>query len=257
VATPAPAGGGADVSALTLKQYAALSAEIEISIERTPEILSAHGLTTESKSALDARWQTKFSQDGMAALEYLRLLGQEKARLKSSGAVAPAVPPPAAVAPLKPQKPGLGGTSMALDIGAAVAAALPFAGSAPGAKAATTQQTASSPAMKPKPVGSGTGFVPADIVKKAAVPFGAAPPPAVAAPRPPELTVQQYASLCAELAVYPARADAIRLKYRVADAQTMAALEGVWRERFAKDPATRADWQKQAEQFQTWLRTQR
>lgn len=265
----AAATGGVGV---VLKQYAALSAELELSIERTPEILAAHGLDADSKAALDARWQAKFSQDGVAALDYLRLLAQEKARLKASGSARPAAkparaaPPPAA-AGAAPAKAGLAATSMNLDLDAAIAAALPFGAAAQGARAsaptpapatraAGPTPSADAPKPRPAPVGSGTAFIPEEMVAQAAVPF-AGTPKAAAPARGPDLTLQQYASLCAELAVYPERADSIRLKYRVGDAQAMAALEGVWRDRFARDAAARADWQKQVEQFQRWLRSQR
>ena len=55
----------------------------------------------------------------------------------------------------------------------------------------------------------------------------------------PELTVEQYASLCVEIALSPDRLDYTLYRYHIT-AEQRAALDTHWRARFAAEPALRA-----------------
>ena len=73
---------------------------------------------------------------------------------------------------------------------------------------------------------------------------------------PPELTLEQYAWLCAETAVFPALAQEANRKYGIADERTRGALDRQWRERFTAEPAIRAAWKSLLTRCKSWLREQ-
>jgi len=88
--------------------------------------------------------------------------------------------------------------------------------------------------------------VPADLVSP------------LAAPLPfssslPQLTLQSYASLHAELSVSPANAGEILRRYGVADEATRRALDDAWRARLAASPRTQAEWQRLYNEYREWL----
>jgi hypothetical protein len=98
-----------------------------------------------------------------------------------------------------------------------------------------------------------TAYLSGDAIPKAALPFVAKQGGGEA--RPPELTLQQYASLCAELAAAatPALSASILAKYRVADPSARAALDAKWAAELAKAPASRAEFERLMAQYRAWL----
>lgn len=70
----------------------------------------------------------------------------------------------------------------------------------------------------------------------------------------PQLALETYASLCAELRVYPQRASEILRKYRIADEEARRALDAEWQARMSGQPATRAEWQRLCATYEGWLR---
>jgi hypothetical protein len=72
-------------------------------------------------------------------------------------------------------------------------------------------------------------------------------------PGAPRLTLQQYASLKAELSIYPNREPEILVRYHVFDASAWQALEREWRGRFEADPTLHARWQELASRYRAWL----
>ncbi len=184
-------------------------------------------------------------------------------------APAQAAPPSAAPAPPsfgapRPRAPAaLSGTSMSLVI--PKTSALPFARTA-----------APTPAPAPPPVRASfagvTGELPPDLVARLAgsgLPFPAskgrpgeappkppqdagAPPPPAAPPAPaaPSLTLQQYAALCAELAVFPARTEEIFQRYGLGERRLRAMVDGTWQARLRQSPAEKEAWVRQ---YQFWL----
>lgn len=73
---------------------------------------------------------------------------------------------------------------------------------------------------------------------------------------PPELTLEQYAWLCAETAVFPDLAQEANRKYGVADERARGALDRQWRERFTAEPALRTAWKELLTRCKSWLREQ-
>ena len=124
----------------------------------------------------------------------------------------------------------LSGTSM--DFGAIRAAVLPFA---PAASA--------SPPGPPR----GAELAPGEPLWST-VPR---PSPASAPPAPsPTLTLQQYASLCAELAVFPDRTEAIFQQYGLGNLPDRVAVGLAWQERLRHNPEEHQGWQRI---YQRWL----
>ena len=79
-----------------------------------------------------------------------------------------------------------------------------------------------------------------------------APRPAVPAPAapPPTLTLQQYASLCAELAVFRDRTEAIFHQYGLGNPRDRLFVDLGWQERLRRNPAEHQGWQVL---YQRWV----
>ena len=95
--------------------------------------------------------------------------------------------------------------------------------------------------------------VPTDLVTKIArgsTPFpngpmsgGGATPPA------PSLTLEQHASLSAELTVFRDRTEAVFAKYHLSDLRQRATIESAWRDRLQKNPTEEREWQRLREHY--------
>lgn len=84
---------------------------------------------------------------------------------------------------------------------------------------------------------------------------GSALPPMAAKPAPlPQLTLDAYASLCAELWVFPSRAADILRKYGVVDDVMRRELDHRWGDLFTTVPLLREEWQRKVTSFGDWLR---
>lgn len=79
------------------------------------------------------------------------------------------------------------------------------------------------------------------------------------APLPPSslvpLTLEQYASLCAELSAAPTRRQEILFRYRVADEAALARLDAAWAGRLAASPGERVRYDGLVREFLLHLRT--
>jgi hypothetical protein len=80
--------------------------------------------------------------------------------------------------------------------------------------------------------------------------------PRSAGPAFPRLPLQSYASLCAELTVYPERAAEILGKHGIKDDQARRALDADWRARLAEHADTREAWRGMCAQYEGWFRQQ-
>ncbi len=91
-----------------------------------------------------------------------------------------------------------------------------------------------------------------------ALPFdqgGSAPAPgAPGATQWPALTLDAYASLCAELAVFPLKFVDILRKYGVTDDAMKRGLDQHWRDLFTTAPPLHEEWQRKTAGFCEWLR---
>jgi hypothetical protein len=73
----------------------------------------------------------------------------------------------------------------------------------------------------------------------------------------PELTVDQYASLCAERRVTPIEQLTIAQRYGLASAADLETLDASWRARLDADAAARHVFAQKVEAFEAWLRSRR
>ncbi|AUX21778.1 uncharacterized protein SOCEGT47_022660 [Sorangium cellulosum] len=67
--------------------------------------------------------------------------------------------------------------------------------------------------------------------------------PSSAAPAP-ALSLEQYASLCADLAASPGDAEALFARYGLGRPEARLAVDGFWRDRLARDPAAHRRWRE-------------
>ncbi len=169
---------------------------------------------------------------------------------------APAAPPPAAPPPAAPP-PAAASLKASLaqtTIGTVISplASLPFAATGkPAAPAppAPPRNDAALPFAAPAPAPAQTPPPPA--------PPQPAPAPAAQAPLLiGGLTLEQHASLCAELAYNPAVENETFARYRVTR-EGKAGMDRQWKERFAADPALEARFRKAYLTYFTFLTTRR
>ena len=73
----------------------------------------------------------------------------------------------------------------------------------------------------------------------------------------PRLTVEEYASFCAEMTVYPEWWAAIFLRYRVLHAAARGALDAHWGKCFLEQAEVRAVFEEKLSVFTAWLRLRR
>ncbi|MFT3767296.1 MAG: hypothetical protein QM820_17495 [Minicystis sp.] len=148
---------------------------------------------------------------------------------------APALPPPSPAVSRPPAK--LTGTAD-MDLGPVLKRVLPFAG-----------ESAASPANAAQPVNTAQPANTAQPTQTAAsAPITNTPPAA-----PPSLTLEQYASLSAEISHAPEHVALIRARYFIASDDALRALQRTWQARFAADPALEARFHALLAQYRAWL----
>jgi hypothetical protein len=202
-----------------------------------------------------------------------REMGEEGATVRSPSLDERPAAPPQAEPPSLPVKPlsppvdpprppearpveDLKITSVALDVPAEFReqmARWPFKPRAPGTELARTLQV---PVLnlnqgKTAPLGD-------DSIAKAvaALPFFGSKVGAALVPLP-RLPLETYASLRAELSVWPDRSAEILPRYHVMNEAARRALEEHWERELAASPEARATFDKALAEYTAWLRTQR
>ncbi len=147
-------------------------------------------------------------------------------------------------------------TSESLAGALPAAAALPF-GQAPSAEF-VGEMSAPRAGASEATVGGATLPLGVDLLGKMRkeLPFmkaaSAVPVSAPAAPVP-RLTLDTYASLCAELSVAPERAQEILKKYGIGDEAARRGVDREWGERLSTHPETQILWQRKVTEFRAWL----
>jgi hypothetical protein len=63
-------------------------------------------------------------------------------------------------------------------------------------------------------------------------------------PASPLLTLEQYAALCAELAVFPAASESIFQRYGLTDEDRRSAVDAAWKARLVHQPSRYREWQE-------------
>ncbi|WP_437854442.1 hypothetical protein [Sorangium sp. So ce363] len=144
-----------------------------------------------------------------------------------SGSPSHAAAPAEASRALGPAAPRVGGET--LDISSVVAAVL-AQGSSVRPASAVPQGT---PDVR-------TSLAPHDVL------------PADAAPGPPTLTLEQYASLCVEFAAAPGQAQEISSRYGLTQEQ-WTNVNAYWTGRMSSEPAVRAAWERACVTYRQWL----
>ena len=110
------------------------------------------------------------------------------------------------------------------------------------------------PAKAPPPAAVGpavqsgeTAFVP--VIEEAAE--------AIAAADLPDLSVEQYASLCVDRTMSPGADAAVAERYRVLTQEALQALDTRWSQRFQAEGELYRRWQQAYAQYEAWIRSQR
>lgn len=73
--------------------------------------------------------------------------------------------------------------------------------------------------------------------------------------KPPELSVEQYASLCVERALNPGDDSAVAKRYQVLTEQALRSLDARWRQRFETEGELYRRWQQAFSQYEAWLKS--
>jgi hypothetical protein len=164
----------------------------------------------------------------------------------------PAAPPAVLAPPIREERPARGPEPPPVHH-----PALPFR---TGAAVVPAPIVAELPPIAPDLLGfTADGALISPLAKQRATPFSpepARPTEPAATPALPELTLDQYASLCAERATFPEQEEAIARKYGLATAQ-LGELDDLWRRALQADEGKRHDFDGKVEQFSAWLRQRR
>jgi len=73
--------------------------------------------------------------------------------------------------------------------------------------------------------------------------------------KPPELSLEQYASLCVERTLQPGRESEVAKRYQILTAQALHALDARWRQRFHNEGELFRRWQHAYAQYEAWVRS--
>lgn len=172
-------------------------------------------------------------------------------------AAPPAPPPPPAARPAGQPAPraSLSGTALAHD--PLPIPALPFPAANSAAAPLPKKNRPSTSVGASRGVGAGPLPIPAGVkLFSDDAPAAPLPPSPPAAPAPPRLTLEQHASLCAELGRAPEREAEILHRYGVAPAERRA-LDDHYRAVVAASPPLRAAWNSAFQTYAAWLATPR
>ncbi|WP_159396911.1 hypothetical protein [Sorangium cellulosum] len=171
----------------------------------------------------------------------------------STAAPTPPRPAPRSADPASLVPPGMRGFTalrgtQPTSSAASTAPVLPFGPPAPPAPAKPAAASAEVPEGM-RGFTSSTGTQPASGAPPAAVlPFSSSArrqaSDAPASPPAAALSLEQYASLCAELAASPGDAEALFARYGLGQPEARLAVDSAWRDRLARDPSAHRRWQE-------------
>jgi hypothetical protein len=108
----------------------------------------------------------------------------------------------------------------------------------------------------PGPAGAASAAAPAQRLASESA-TAPTPPGAASTARPAELSLAQYAALCAELAVFPEQAEAIFGRYGLSVPRDRLAVDLAWKERLRRDPADHQQWQARYRHYVAYWTEQR
>ncbi|MFO0761964.1 MAG: hypothetical protein U0359_36325 [Byssovorax sp.] len=156
-----------------------------------------------------------------------------------------AAPSPAAPVKIAPKRPDLGATTVGAISPFASRSVLPFQTARPPSDPAASTPVTNVPAASTPVTSVPAASTPVTSVPAASTPVTSVPAASAPAAAPPhDLTMAQYASLCAEVAASPADAEATFARYGLASPADRQAVDQRWRERLAADPEQHRAWQR-------------
>lgn len=243
---------------VTLERYAEMRAEMEVGKLRE-EVLARAGLTINEWTVAQREWLEKMGTElerGRFELtnRYTQAFLERQRELKRPAAAAPALPPivvpepPSAAIKDEPMQLPAAGSPTPEPPVRSTTAILSIAQLASLAKDPLPFRPTSDTSPLPRP------RRPLD----SALPFRAAAPNVSSAPapphRPPTLTLDQYASLCAMLAVFPQQAEAIFAQHNLGAREDQLTLDHQWKERLRRDPTEYQAWSALYQRWHThWM----
>jgi hypothetical protein len=281
---PTPAAGPmGGLSVLDLSFYRYVAAKAHLAEHPGDEEHVRVKMALPDFAKIDAAWQLRLQSDPALARDYRQLLDHERGKIRNAakrGASAPVAAAPPKVEAPPPSRNPLAGTALTVDVPRGPV--LPFAADAPPASTAAPPSAAAKPAAETPPPSraplSGTALA-VDVPRGPALPFAGEPekkakrlgemsmglripehlrnraePPA--SPATPELTLEQHASLCCELAAAPEQSAETLLRYRLSAAQKEQ-LDRHFAERFAREPGLREAWDRAHAAYREWWLAQR
>jgi len=221
---------------LRLYSYVAIKAQLAENPGQEERVLRQ--LSVMDFATTDAGWRVLLAADADLARDYRRLFEMQRAKLHGARGAATS-PRSAPLASPQPSRTSLAGTSMAFHIPRG--SALPFASGVPTAEAVAPSPVASVPSTRALLAGTSLAV---DVPHKAALPFEGEPPGATSSrtARPPDLTVEQHASLTRQIAVAPERALETLARFTLTPTEKVAA-DHHFALRFAQEPGLRKTWE--------------
>ncbi len=202
---------------LTVERYAEVLAHtVYFGMARRSEVLERLGVEEPAWAAADAKWTQALVDEA--------LQDEHPVTVAFAASFAPVH------GRLKAEKPVIGSIGAPLAVAPAPAPARP-----------------EDPPSQPVPVEATPTYLRVDARK---VPETSAAVALPAAGPPPPLTLQRYASLCAEVAVFPDRAEAIFHAYGFGEVHDRRAADLSWQERLRRNPAEYQGWRAL---YQRWI----
>jgi hypothetical protein len=268
---------------LTLAQFAELSALARSSSPPFQDSLAARGMSEEDWSAARTAWnraieaEIERGDDGLV-VAFAEALAEAKERLRreppETGSRRESVLPKGPPAPFPLASASRASPPELLSIteappnpafvpaSAHVAPPAPVTAPAPAAASGHVPQLPRVEAESPRL--DVTAKLPLQEIIARILPFqpaSSSPAPAPQSPASPvasaapipRLTPEQYASLTAELAVRPHRADEVRARYFVANKPAWDALQSEWRQRMNADPRLKQRIDELVLHYRSWL----
>jgi hypothetical protein len=253
-------------TALSLDRYAEVQSELDVGRLRD-EVLACAGLSVEEWAAAQREWLDEMARElTLGGFEltnrYTRVFLDRQRSLTAPVSAMPVEAPSAAdptperaprpveVVPFVSVRPSGAASPWAADVAgtfdgvAAVAEpALPFDASA---HSPLRVPSVARPARSASDLG---GTLDATVAPPGPpLPFGAAPDPS----SPSGLSLEQYASLCVEVAVEPAQAGDVLLRYGLTS-ELQRALDGHWQRRIAAEPTVWMAFNRAYAAYKTWF----
>jgi hypothetical protein len=245
---PAPAPGVASMLDVSFYRYVAAKARVAEEPGNEESALEKLGYVDFAR--VDAAWQARLEKDAALASDYRRLLQHERERLRATMSCTESALPTSGPAPVPAAQPAAPGpraphevAGASLDVGRAARdfgarrLSIEIPRDLPPPRSVAARQPSRPPAPSLRIDTPAPGFTPA---------------PARPWPAPPLLTLEQHASLCAELARSPAHTAAILARYGLTP-DAKVALDAHYRGQVAADPALRERWQRAYQSYQAWM----